>query len=101
MQSDRHGNLRASGQITSKFLTQVSWGLCEIRQPPTCLCATSIFLTNAMVIMVKMVNMVVLVIMVTMVILFIVVIRTDMTDGTTRTHGTDRKERQVREDRQI
>ena len=58
--------MRASGQITSNFLTQASWRL-EIRQPPTSLCTTSNFPTNAMVLMVEMVIMVQMVIMVEMV----------------------------------
>ena len=44
IQSDQRGNARASGQITSKFLTQVSLRLYEIRQPPTSLCTSSNFL---------------------------------------------------------
>ena len=35
IQSDRRGNVRPSNQMTSKFLTQASWRLYEIRQPPT------------------------------------------------------------------
>ena len=38
--------MRKSGQITSNFLTQESWGLYEIRRPSTCLCITSNLLTN-------------------------------------------------------
>ena len=34
------------GQITSNFLTQASWRLYEIRQPPIFLCTTSNFLIN-------------------------------------------------------
>ena len=44
-----------SGQITSNFLTQASWRLYRIRQPPTSLCTTSNFLTNAKVIISDMV----------------------------------------------
>ena len=40
IRGNRRGNARASGQITSNFLTQESWRLYEIRQPPTCLCTT-------------------------------------------------------------
>ena len=43
IQGDRRGNARASGQITSNFLTQASWRLYEIRQPSTSLCTTSNF----------------------------------------------------------
>ena len=43
-------NARASGQITSNFLTQASWRLYEIRQPHTSLCTMSsyrvVFLTG-------------------------------------------------------
>ena len=62
-------NAHASGQINSNFLTQASWRLCEIRQPPTSLCTTSNFLTNAIVPMVKMVIIVEVLIMVEMVIM--------------------------------
>ena len=34
IQSDRRGNALPSNQMTSKFLTEVSWRLYEIRQPP-------------------------------------------------------------------
>ena len=61
------------GQITSNFLTQASWKLYEVRQPPTCLCTTSNFLTNAVVLMVEMEIMVVMVITVEMVIMVEVV----------------------------
>ena len=42
--SDRRGNARRSGQITTNFLTQARWRLYKIRQPPTSLCTTSNFL---------------------------------------------------------
>ena len=65
IESDWRSNARASGQITSNFLTQASWRLCEIRQPPTCLRTTSNVVTNTIVI--EMVIMVVMIIMVVMV----------------------------------
>ena len=82
--SDRRGNAHASGHITSNFLTQASWMLYEIRQPPTSLCTTSNFITNEMVLMVivvkvlKMVIMVKMLIMVEMLIMVKMVIMVDM-----------------------
>ena len=38
--------MRTSCQINSNFLAQPRWRLYKIRQPPTCLCTTSNFLTN-------------------------------------------------------
>ena len=67
--------MRASGQITSNFLTQTSWRLYKIRQPPTSLCTTSNFLLVAIVIMVLMV-MVVMVVMLVMVVVVNMVVRT-------------------------
>ena len=49
-----------------------------ISKPPTCLCTTSNFFTNMMVIKVEMVVMVIMVI---------------RTDRKTKTHGTDRTDR--------
>ena len=95
--SDRRGNARASGQITSNFLTQASWRLIEIRQPPTSLCTTSnslVFnlqlphitsnlLMAAMVIMVTIVM--VLMMMLVVIVVMVMVVVVDMVvlvDGT-------------------
>ena len=65
-----------SGQITSNILAQASKRSYEIRQPPTCLCTTSSFLTNVMVLMVSMVIVVAMAITVKMVIMVLMVIMT-------------------------
>ena len=75
IQSDRRGNVHATGQITSNFLKQASLRLYEIRQPRTSLCTTSNFLTNTMVIIFHMVILVIMIIMVEMVIVVKMVIR--------------------------
>ena len=45
-QFERSRRQCASGQITSNILTQASWRLYEITQPPTSLCTTSNSLIN-------------------------------------------------------
>ena len=54
------------------------WRLYEIRQPPTCLCTTSNFLTNAIVLLVEMVIMVRMVRMVEREIMVLMVIMVEL-----------------------
>ena len=63
--SDQRNNARIFTQMTSNVLTQASLRLYEIRQPLTCLCATSHFRMVIRVIMDDMV-LVVMVILVVM-----------------------------------
>ena len=69
--------MRAYGQITSNFLTQASWRLYEIRQPPTSLCTTSNILMVAIVMVVRLL-MVIMLVMLVMVVVVVKVVKVIM-----------------------